>query len=90
MTTERIPTNTNEAIVAFYNKILATDGQRFTLGDLVNYLQPFGFGTATSTVARALRTLRSRGKINYSVANRAQGIFVAVPLNVGVSEPSNG
>ena len=80
MTTERIPTNTNEAVVAFYNKILATDGQRFQMIDLVNFIQPLGFGTHTSTIERSLRNLRKAGKVNYSVVNRKQGIFQATPL----------
>jgi DNA-binding transcriptional regulator PaaX len=90
MTTQRIPTNTNEAIVEFYNKVLSTDGQRFMPVDLVNFVQPFGFGTTPDTVKRALRTLRQAGKVNYSVVNRAQSIFIALPLEVQASEPSNG
>jgi DNA-binding transcriptional regulator PaaX len=89
VTTQRIPTNTNEAIVKFYNDILNTDGKRFAQIDLINYIQPFGFGTTVDTIKRALRSLKQAGKVNYSVVNRAQGIFVALPLEVQSSEPSN-
>lgn len=88
--THTLPTNTNEAIVVFYNKILTTNGQRFTLLDLINYLTPFGYGTSNDTVARSLRKLRKSGKVNYSVVNHKQGIFVALPIETVSSEAVNG
>lgn len=77
----RIPTNTNEALVLFYNKILATDGQRFTVNDAANFVAQYNFGTAKSTIDRALRYLRSKKKINYFLANRLQSIFQAIVVD---------
>lgn len=76
----RIPTNTNDAVALFYTKILATDGQRFNLIDVVNFVQQYNFGTTKGTIERAVRNLRAQGKINYAVANRKQGILQALPL----------
>lgn len=76
----RIPTNTNEAIVLFYEKILATDGQRFSPIDVVNFVQQYNFGTTNDTIKRALRNLRSTGKLNYSVVNQKQGILQALEI----------
>lgn len=76
----RIPTNTNEAIALFYTKIVAKDGQRFTLNDVVNFVGQYNFGTTKGTIDRALRVLRKRGTLNYGVANRKLGIFQAKPL----------
>jgi hypothetical protein len=74
----KIPTNTNEAVVLFYEKILATDGQRFMPIDAVNFVQQYNFGTTQGTIERALRNLRSKNKINYTVVNRRLGILQAL------------
>lgn len=74
------PNNTNQALVEFYNLILATDGQRFTNQDAVIYVEKFNFGTTVDTIKRAIRNLKSKGLINYEVANLKQGIFQALPL----------
>lgn len=82
----RIPTNTNEALVLFFSKILATDGQRFQLIDAVNFVQQYNFGTTKGTVERSIRNLRSKGKVNYSVVNRKLGIFQALNLVGGTAQ----
>jgi hypothetical protein len=81
MTTKRIPVNTNEAIVSFYNKTLTTDDQRFQMTDLVNYIQPLGFGTTAGTIERSLRSMRKAEKLNYEVVNHKQSIFKALPVD---------
>lgn len=86
MTTQRIPTNTNAAIISFVGPIT---GDRFTQAELIGYVNTFGFGTTSETIMRALRTLRQAGKINYSVANRKLGIFVALPLDLPATESSD-
>lgn len=78
--TNRIPTSTNEALILFYNKILATDGQRFQIIDVVNFVAQYNFGTTKETLERSLRNLRAQSKINYTVVNRKQGIFQALPV----------
>jgi hypothetical protein len=78
----RIPTNTNDAIILFYEKILATDGQRFGTIDVVNFVQQYNFGTTEGSIARGVRKLRASGRINYAVANHKLGIFQAIPLEV--------
>ena len=78
----KIPVNTNEALVLFYQKILATDGQRFMPIDAVNFVLQYNFGTTQGTIERSLRKLRASGKVNYAVVNKKQGILQAIPLNV--------
>ena len=81
MTQERIPTNTNEAIVRFIQTRLSDPvSQRFTVGNLITYVESFHFGTSRDTIDRALRQLRRSGKLNYGVVNRATGTFVALPV----------
>ena len=81
MTQERIPTNTNEAIVRFIQTRLSDSvNQRFTVSNLITYVESFHFGTSRDTVERALRQLRKSGKLNYGVVNRATGTFVALPV----------
>ena len=77
----KVPVNTNEALVLFYQKILVTDGQRFMPIDAVNFVQQYNFGTTQGTIERTLRKLRAKGKINYAVVNRKQGILQAIALD---------
>jgi hypothetical protein len=84
MTIERIPTNTSEAIVAFYK--LQPASLSFTLEDLFNYIEAFGFGTSRETIKRSLRNLRQDGKINYSIHNRSKGTLMVRPLATATTE----
>ena len=87
MTQKRIPTNTNEAIAHFIQLRLSDPlTQRFTIGNLIAYVESFHFGTSRDTVERALRQLRKSGKLNYGVVNRATGTFVALPLEGQVTQ----
>ena len=91
MTTERIPTSTNEAILTFYLALLSSpsevklftleEGVRlFTLEELFTYVEQFGFGTSRETIKRSLRNLRQAGKVNYTIHNRNLGTLKAQPL----------
>ena len=77
--TNRIPTNTKEALILFYNKILATDGQRFTVRDAYIFIEQYNYGVNEESVSRNIRKLKAAKKINYAVVNKNQGIYQALP-----------
>jgi hypothetical protein len=86
---QRVALNLSETIIEFWRLRLAAAQatgmeSRFTSLELRHYVNAKNFGTAPSSADRIMRSLRSQGKINYVLTNRAKSLYTAVPLVVKV------
>lgn len=71
--TQRIPVSTNEAITTYLAGFKV--GERFTRDNLLSYVQSLNFAVGNGTIMRALRGLKNRSKVNYTVLNALTGIY---------------
>lgn len=77
---KRVSLNLSEAIIEFWTNRVSSATPRFTANELRYFVNNKHFGTAPASADRVMRSLRSAGKVNYVLTNRAKSLYTAIPL----------